>query len=246
MESRLDELKRLVEESGDIVFFGGAGVSTESGIPDFRGTGGLYNMEYKYPPETILSHSFYEAHPEEFFRFYRDKILFSGIKPSRAHIALAKMERAGKLSAVVTQNIDSLHQAAGSKKVYELHGSIERNYCTRCGRFFSKEEIDTMPLVPICPCGGRIKPDVVLYEEALDGRVLEKSIKAIAECDLLIVGGTSLTVYPASGLLRYFKGSSLVIINKTETPYSSMATLSIYGSIGEALEYAARDIKELS
>ncbi len=244
MDEDLKTLKQWVEESSRIVFFGGAGVSTESGIPDFRSVDGLYNQQYDYPPETIISRSFFNRYPEEFYRFYRDKLLLSGVKPSRAHIALAKMERAGKLTAVVTQNIDGLHQDAGSKNVFELHGSTRRNYCMKCRRFFTDDDIRGMPLVPHCPCGGLIKPDVVLYEESLDDEVIEGSIRAIRSADMLIVGGTSLVVYPAAGLIRYFRGKHLVIINKTETPYSEEADLAIYGSVGEALEYAASGLTE--
>lgn len=238
MQDKLEALKRMVENSRRIVFFGGAGVSTESGIPDFRSTDGLYNQSYRYPPETILSRTFFDNNLEEFYRFYRDKLLVSGVQPSGAHRALAKLEQIGKLGAVITQNIDGLHQAAGSKAVYELHGSVKRNYCMKCRGFYSDEDIGKMPLVPICRCGGVIKPDVVLYEEGLDERLISKSIEAIGSCDALIVGGTSLTVYPAAGLLRYFAGDNLIIINKTETPISHIASLPVYGSIGQALEYA--------
>ncbi len=239
---QLEQLRRLVREKQRIVFFGGAGVSTESGLKDFRSVDGLYREKYQYRPEVMLSRSFYDSHPEAFFRFYRDKLLVTGVQPSRAHQALARMERAGKLLAVVTQNIDGLHQAAGSREVYELHGSIERNYCQKCGKFYTKEEIMAMPLVPKCTCGGTIKPDVVLYEESLDERLLRRSIDVISRSDLLIVGGTSLTVWPAAGLLEYFNGDALVIINRTSTAYGGKVDLAIYESIGTALEYAVQDL----
>lgn len=239
---QLEQLRRLVREKQRIVFFGGAGVSTESGLKDFRSVDGLYREKYQYRPEVMLSRSFYDTHPEEFFRFYRDKLLVTGVRPSRAHLALARLERAGKLLAVVTQNIDGLHQAAGSREVYELHGSIERNYCQKCGKFYTKEEIMTMPLVPKCTCGGTIKPDVVLYEESLDERLLRRSVEVISQSDLLIVGGTSLTVWPAAGLLEYFNGDALVIINRTSTAYGGKVDLAIYESIGTALEYAVQDL----
>lgn len=228
-------LKQWLEESGYIVFFGGAGVSTESHIPDFRSTDGLYNQEYAYPPETILSHSFYVKKPEEFYRFYRNKMLFPAAKPNRAHLALARLEQEGKLRAVITQNIDGLHQAAGSKEVLELHGSVLRNTCTRCGRFYGVEKILSSEGVPRCECGGMIKPDVVLYEEALDGSVLERSISHIRKADMLIVGGTSLAVYPAAGLIDYYTGHKLVLINKSATSLDGQADLVISASIGEVL-----------
>ena len=206
MTPEIETLRKWVEESGSIVFFGGAGVSTESGIPDFRGTGGLYHQQYAYPPETILSHTFFERNPEEFFRFYRDKMLFLDAQPNAAHRKLAEWEEQGKLQAVITQNIDGLHQAAGSQTVYELHGSTLRNFCTRCGRFYDTEFIENAPGVPRCPdCGAVVKPDVVLYEEGLDPDTLEGAVKAIAAADLLIVGGTSLAVYPAAGLLQHLR-----------------------------------------
>ena len=242
MDEKLEKLRELVNRAQRIVFFGGAGVSTESGIPDFRSVDGLYNQHYKYPPETILSRTFYDRLPEEFFRFYRDKMLVKGVEPSRAHKALARLEKAGKLLAIVTQNIDGLHQAAGSEKIYELHGSVERNYCQTCGRFYSRADIEGMPLVPKCSCGGTIKPDVVLYEEPLDQNTMARAIWSIRQSDLLIIGGTSLTVWPAAGLIEYFQGEDLVIINKTETPYSGRAGLAIYDSIGKALEYAVQDL----
>ena len=234
MTEDIAKLKEWIDGSDNIVFFGGAGVSTESNIPDFRSVDGLYNQEYDYPPETILSHSFYEAKPEEFFRFYRNKILVLDAKPNAAHLKLAEWERQGKLKAVVTQNIDGLHQAAGSKVVYELHGSVHRNYCQRCGKFFSAEYIDKSEGIPVCDsCGGRIKPDVVLYEEGLDSEVLEGAVNAIHRADVLIVGGTSLLVYPAAGLIDYYMGDKLVLINRSTTPRDRMANLVINDSIGK-------------
>lgn len=228
------KLKQLAEESRAIVFFGGAGVSKESGIPDFRSVDGLYSQAYCYPPETILSRSFYEKNPEEFYRFYRDKMLYLDALPNPAHKKLAQWEREGRLLAVVTQNIDGLHQAAGSKHVLELHGSVHRNYCRRCGRRFAAQAVLHSQGVPRCEeCGGVIKPDVVLYEEALDQEVLQKSIDAIRSADLLIVGGTSLTVYPAAGLLRYFQGSRLAVVNQTPLPLDEKADLLIQGKIGQ-------------
>ena len=233
-------LQQYVNESSSIVFFGGAGVSTESGIPDFRSVDGLYNQKYDYPPETILSHTFFMKKPEEFFRFYRDKMLPLDAKPNKAHLKLAQWEKEGKLLAVVTQNIDGLHQAAGSKKVYELHGSIHRNYCTKCGKFFPPEYIrDSRDAVPVCPCGGRIKPDVVLYEEGLDNDVVSGAVHAIAQADLLIVAGTSLTVYPAAGLIRYFRGKHIVLINRDATPMDSECALVIHDKVGEVLSSLA-------
>ena len=230
--NKLDTLKQWVSESSRIVFFGGAGVSTESGIKDFRSEDGLYAQKFDYPPETIISHSFYQQNPEYFFRFYRERMLPLGFEPNMTHKVLADWERQGKLLAVVTQNIDGLHQKAGSKRVYELHGSVHRNYCTRCGAFYPGEFIKETDGIPYCRCGGVVKPDVVLYEESLDQRVLEQSVNAIAQADLLIVGGTSLTVYPAAGLLRYYGGSRLVLINRDETPYDSTADLVFHDSIG--------------
>lgn len=234
-----DEIKRLQEiigNCGSLVFFGGAGVSTESGIPDFRSADGLYNQKYRFPPETILSHTFFVRHTEEFYEFYRDKMLCLDAKPNKAHLFLAELEKAGKLGAVVTQNIDGLHQKAGCKKVYELHGSIHRNYCQKCGKSFDAEFILNSSGVPKCTdCGGIIKPDVVLYEESLDDRTVNASVNAIASADVLIVAGTSLTVYPAAGLTRYFNGNSLVLINKSATPLDGKADLVIYDSVGETL-----------
>ena len=230
--NKLDTLKQWVSESSRIVFFGGAGVSTESGIKDFRSKDGLYAQKFDYPPETIISHSFYQQNPAYFFRFYRERMLPLGFEPNMTHKVLADWERQGKLLAVVTQNIDGLHQKAGSKRVYELHGSVHRNYCTRCGAFYPGEFIKETDGIPYCRCGGVVKPDVVLYEESLDQRVLEQSVNAIAQADLLIVGGTSLTVYPAAGLLRYYGGSRLVLINRDETPYDSAADLVFHDPIG--------------
>ena len=235
MGTAMEQLKQWIEESKRIVFFGGAGVSTESNIPDFRSVDGLYHQQYAYPPETILSHSFYIRKPEEFFRFYRNKMLFPNAQPNRAHKALAKLEAEGKLSAVITQNIDGLHQKAGSKKVLELHGSVLRNYCERCGAFYTLEDIMKMEGIPTCHCGGRIKPDVVLYEEGLDQGVLREAIYEISNADMLIVGGTSLVVYPAAGLIDYYKGNKLVLINKDSTARDSMADLIVNGKIGEIL-----------
>ncbi len=230
----LEQLKQWVEESHRIVFFGGAGVSTESGIPDFRSTDGLYHQQYAYPPETILSHTFYKSNREEFWRFYRDKMLYLDAQPNAAHRKLAQWEEEGKLTAVVTQNIDGLHQKAGSKKVLELHGSVLRNYCEKCGKFHSVEEIAEVAGVPKCQCGGYIKPDVVLYEEGLDQRILEESVRCIAQADMLIIGGTSLVVYPAAGLVRYYRGNRLVVINKTELQNAG-ADLTIQAPIGQVL-----------
>ncbi len=234
MNREILKLKQLAEESRAIVFFGGAGVSKESGIPDFRSVDGLYSQSYRYPPETILSRSFYEKNPEEFYRFYRDKMLYLDALPNPAHKKLAQWEQEGRLLAVVTQNIDGLHQAAGSRNVLELHGSVHRNHCQRCGRLFDAQTILHSQGVPQCgQCGGVIKPDVVLYEEALDQEVLQKSIDAIRRADLLIVGGTSLTVYPAAGLLRYFQGSRLAVVNQTPLPLDEKADLLIQGKIGQ-------------
>ena len=239
MAGEMDLFKKWINESDNIVFFGGAGVSTESNIPDFRSTDGLYNQEYAYPPETILSHSFYRKKPEEFFRFYRNKMLFPNAQPNAAHRALARLEQQGKLKAVITQNIDGLHQKAGSKEVLELHGSVLRNYCEQCGKFYSLHQIHaSKELVPKCDCGGTIKPDVVLYEESLNQKTLEKSVRYISEADLLIVGGTSLTVYPAAGLLDYYRGKKLVLINMAATAKDNIADLIIKRKIGEALSEA--------
>ena len=229
---KLEILKKWVMESSRIVFFGGAGVSTESGIPDFRSVDGLYRQKFEYPPETIISRSFYERKPEYFFRFYREKMLPLGFEPNVTHLVLARWEQEGRLSAVVTQNIDGLHQKAGSKRVFELHGSVLRNYCTRCGKFHSAEFVKDAAGIPQCGCGGTVKPDVVLYEEPLNQQTIESSVDAIYDADLLIVAGTSLTVYPAAGLINYYRGSRLVLINRDETPYDSRADLVIHDSLG--------------
>lgn len=228
----LEKLKQWVADSRQIVFFGGAGVSTESGIRDFRSVDGLYSQKFDYPPETIISHSFYLKNPEYFFRFYREKMLPLGYEPNITHKKLAQWEREGKLAAVVTQNIDGLHQKAGSKTVYELHGSVLRNYCTRCGKYYPAEFIRDTPGIPRCTCGGIVKPDVVLYEEALDQQTLENSACAIRNADMLIVAGTSLTVYPAAGLIRYYRGNRLVLINRDATPYDDQADLVLHESLG--------------
>ena len=237
---KLSTLRNWISESKKIVFFGGAGVSTESGIPDFRSVDGLYHQKFDYPPETILSHSFFFSHTDYFYKFYREKMLVTDIEPNRAHIALARLEQQGKLSAVVTQNIDGLHQKAGSVNVYELHGSVHRNYCRKCRKFYSGEDLLQTTGVPKCACGGTIKPDVVLYEESLDDACIMGAIRAIAEADLLIVGGTSLTVYPAAGLIRYYQGNRLVLINRDETPYDHEADLVFRESIGAVLEEATK------
>ena len=235
MEDAVKKLTEIVETSERIVFFGGAGVSTESGIPDFRSVDGLYSQQWDYPPETILSHTFFERKTSEFYRFYRAKMNCLNAKPNPAHIKLAELEKQGKLTAVVTQNIDGLHQLAGSKKVYELHGSIHRNNCTVCGKFYGPEHIFSSEDVPKCSCGGVIKPDVVLYEEALDDDTVDGAVRAIGECDTLIIGGTSLNVYPAAGLIRYFRGKHLVLINRDETPMDKLATLILRDKVGETL-----------
>lgn len=236
MEQKLEQLQSWIDESQNIVFFGGAGVSTESGIPDFRSVDGLYNQQYAYPPETILSHTFFQKNSEEFYRFYHNKMLFPDAKPNAAHLKLAELERAGKLKAVVTQNIDGLHQAAGSVNVYELHGSVHRNYCMKCHQFYDLDFMMGQKSVPYCPvCGGMIKPDVVLYEESLDQETIEGAVLAISRADMLIIGGTSLAVYPAAGLIRYYRGNKLTLINKSPTPYDKEADLVIAGPIGEIL-----------
>ncbi|QAT61965.1 NAD-dependent protein deacylase [Acidilutibacter cellobiosedens] len=230
------ELEKIIHDSNNIVFFGGAGVSTESGIPDFRSVDGLYNQKYKYPPETMLSHSFFVRNTPEFYDFYRNKMLFLDAKPNMAHIRLAELEKQGKLKAVITQNIDGLHQAAGSKNVLELHGSVHRNYCTKCGKFYGVQAIVQSSGVPKCSCGGTIKPDVVLYEESLNQDVLEKAVEYIENADVLIVGGTSLVVYPAAGLINYYRGNKLVLINKSSTMMDRRANLVISNSIGKVFE----------
>ncbi len=231
--NEIEKLSEIVQKSDNIVFFGGAGVSTESGIPDFRSVDGLYNQKWDYPPETILSHSFFMEHTDEFYRFYREKMLIEGAEPNAAHIRLAELEKEGKLKAVVTQNIDGLHQAAGSQKVFELHGSTLRNYCMKCRKFYGFDHMLHSEGVPHCECGGLIKPDVVLYEEGLDDATVTGAVRAIAEADTLIIGGTSLNVYPAAGLIRYFRGSSLVIINMSPTNVDSQADLLICDKIGK-------------
>ena len=235
MTEAVETLKTWVAESKAIAFFGGAGVSTESGIPDFRSTGGLYHQEWKYPPETILSHTFYKSNPEEFFRFYRAKLLAPEARPNAAHRKLAEWEAAGKLTAVVTQNIDGLHQAAGSRHVCELHGSVHRNYCEKCGKFYGLDFILNGGGVPRCECGGTVKPDVVLYEEGLDQAVMNDAVDAIARADLLIIGGTSLNVWPAAGLINYFRGTRLALINKSAVARDLSAGLVITDPIGEVM-----------
>ena len=230
-----EKLKELINGSNNIVFFGGAGVSTESGIPDFRSTDGLYHQEYDYPPETILSHSFFMRNPEEFYRFYKNKMLCLDAKPNMAHKKLAELEKAGKLKAVITQNIDGLHQAAGSKEVLELHGSVHRNYCMKCGKSYDAEYMLHAEGVPTCSCGGRIKPDVVLYEESLDDQVMRKSVEMISSADMLMIGGTSLVVYPAAGFVDYFHGKYLVVLNRDATPRDAQADLCIKEPIGKVL-----------
>ena len=228
-------LQEMINDSKSIVFFGGAGVSTESGIPDFRSVDGLYNQKYDYPPETMLSHTFFETHTAEFSKYYRDKMICQGVKPNKAHLKLAELERAGKLTAVVTQNIDGLHTLAGNKKVYELHGSVHRNYCTKCGKFYGIDAIINSDGVPKCECGGIIKPDVVLYEEGLDNDTVNGAVAAIASCEMLIVAGTSMTVYPAAGLIRYFRGKYLVEINRDATAIDDQCDLVIHDKVGETL-----------
>lgn len=233
---KLNELRQIIEDSDNIVFFGGAGVSTESGIPDFRSVDGLYNQKYKYPPETIISHSFYRRNPEEFYRFYKDKMIFVDAKPNKAHIKLAELEKQGKLKAVITQNIDGLHQMAGSRNVIELHGSVHRNYCEKCHAFYDLDYIVNSDGVPKCEkCGGTVKPDVVLYEEALDEDNMSRALQYISEADTMIIGGTSLVVYPAAGLIRYFRGRKLVVINMSPTQSDSNADLLIADKIGDVL-----------
>ena len=234
MDENIETLKRWIEESDNIVFFGGAGVSTESGIPDFRSVDGLYNQKWKYPPETILSHSFFERDPAEYYRFHREKLVIDGVKPNRAHTRLAELEQEGKLRAVITQNIDGLHQAAGSKNVLELHGSILRAYCSRCRKPYDADVINHGPGIPRCSCGGVIRPDIVLYEEPLDDDVIMRAVHYIRNADVLIVGGTSLRVYPAAGLINYYRGNKLVLITRTSTPAD--ADLVVHGKIGEVFD----------
>ena len=235
MNEKIRQLQQIVDRADNIVFFGGAGVSTESGIPDFRSVDGLYNQKYDDPPETILSHSYFEANTGKFFDFYRDKMLCLDAKPNAAHRKLAELEQAGKLTAVITQNIDGLHSMAGSKTVYELHGSVHRNHCRNCRKFYTAEQILKSKGVPTCDCGGVIKPDVVLYEESLDDECVRGAVSAISRAQVLIVAGTSLTVYPAAGFLHYFQGEQLVLINRDATPYDRMATLVIHDKVGEVL-----------
>ena len=236
MDEKIVKLQELIDQHDNIVFFGGAGVSTESGIPDFRSQDGLYHQKYDFPPETILSHTFFLNHPEEFYKFYRDKMLCDTAKPNAAHLKLAELEEAGKLKAVITQNIDNLHQMAGSRRVLELHGSIHRNYCMRCKKQYSARFVKESKGIPTCDCGGTIRPDVVLYEEGLDNQIIQKSIRAISEADMLIIGGTSLVVYPAAGFIDYFHGKYLVLINKDATARDVGATLTIHEPIGEVLD----------
>ena len=233
MEEKIAKLRQWIQESNNVVFFGGAGVSTESGIPDFRSVDGLYNQKWKYPPETILSHSFFEKYPEEYYRFHREKLVIDGVKPNRAHLRLAQLEQEGKLKAVITQNIDGLHQAAGSREVLELHGSILRAYCAKCRKIYPESIINHGEGVPRCGCGGVIRPDIVLYEEQLDQDILYKSVDYIRNADVLIIGGTSLNVYPAAGLINYYRGKKLVLVNLSQTPYDSEADLVINAKIGE-------------
>ena len=235
-EKEIEELQKIIDDSSRIVFFGGAGVSTESGIPDFRSADGLYHQEYKYSPEQIISHSFFLRYPEAFYEFYKDKMMYLDAKPNPAHLKLAELETAGRLLAVVTQNIDGLHQQAGSKKVYELHGSIHRNYCMKCGKFYDADFIKNSDGVPHCECGGIVKPDVVLYEEGLDQNVTQRAVMAISMADTLIIGGTSLVVYPAAGFVDYFHGKHLVVINKSETGKNVNAELTINAPIGEIMK----------
>lgn len=233
MEREAERLQKIIDEHENIVFFGGAGVSTESGIPDFRSQDGLYHQKYDFPPETILSHTFFMQRPEEFYKFYKDKMLCDTAKPNAAHLKLAELERAGKLQAVITQNIDNLHQMAGSKQVYELHGSVHRNYCMKCGKFHDFSFMKQTEGVPRCECGGIVKPDVVLYEEGLDSDTINGAVRAIAKAQVLIIGGTSLAVYPAASLIDYFRGEYLVVINKSPTPRDRYANLLIQEPIGQ-------------
>ena len=235
-EKEIAQLQEIIDESSRIVFFGGAGVSTESGIPDFRSADGIYHQKYKYSPEQVVSHSFFVRYPEAFYEFYKEKMMALDARPNPAHIKLAELEKAGKLTAVVTQNIDGLHQAAGSRNVYELHGSIHRNYCMRCGKFYDAEYVKGYDGVPRCECGGMIKPDVVLYEEGLDQDTIQGAVRAISQADTLIIGGTSLVVYPAAGFIDYFNGKHLVVINKSETARAVRAELSIAAPIGEVMK----------
>jgi NAD-dependent deacetylase len=232
---KITKLREMIEKSNRIVFFGGAGVSTESNIPDFRSADGLYQEKYHYPPEQVVSHTFFVQKTKLFYDFYKNKMMYLDAKPNKAHLKLAELEQAGKLTAVITQNIDGLHQMAGSKNVLELHGSIHRNYCQKCGKFYDAKYVKESPGIPICECGGIIKPDVVLYEEGLDNTIINKSLKAISEADMLIIGGTSLVVYPAAGFVDYFRGNHLVVLNKTTTARDTYADLCIQEPIGEVL-----------
>ena len=242
-QKAVEEFRKIIDQHDNIVFFGGAGVSTESGIPDFRSVDGLYNQQYDYPPETILSHTFYLKKPEEFFRFYRNKMLFPEAKPNAAHRKLAELEASGKLKAVVTQNIDGLHQAAGSRKVLELHGSVLRNYCEKCRKFYPMSYIQETKGIPMCEdCGGRVKPDVVLYEEGLDQGTISEAVRCISEAQVLVIGGTSLAVYPAAGLIDYFQGDKLVVINMAPTPRDKYADLLIQAPIGKVFEAAFENL----
>ncbi len=242
LENAILKLSDILRESTNIVFFGGAGVSTESGIPDFRSVDGLYNQKYKYPPETMVSHSFWERHTEEFYDFYRDKMLFPDAEPNMAHIILTRLEEQGKLKAIVTQNIDGLHQKAGSKKVLELHGAVNRNYCVKCHKFYDLNFVVESKGIPTCDCHGIVKPDVVLYEEGLDSDIMSEAIRCISEADTLIIGGTSLAVYPAAGMIDYFKGKNLVVINMSPTPRDRNADLIVPGKIGEVMSRAYEEM----
>lgn len=235
VEPKLSALKQMIDENNSIVFFGGAGVSTESGIPDFRSADGLYNQQHQYPPEEIISHSFFMRHPEEFYRFYRNNMVAPDARPNAAHIALTKLEKMGKLQAVITQNIDGLHQMAGSKHVLELHGSVHRNFCMNCHKGYGLETVLEAEEIPYCSCGGMIKPDVVLYEEPLDAQTLNNAVMLIEHADMLLVGGTSLAVYPAAGLIQYYRGNKLILINRDATPYDAKANLVLHESIGKVL-----------
>lgn len=234
-EKEIEQLQEMIDKSSRIVFFGGAGVSTESGIPDFRSADGIYHQQYKYSPEQVVSHTFFMRYPEAFYEFYKEKMMALGAKPNPAHMKLAELEKAGKLTAVITQNIDGLHQAAGSRNVYELHGSIHRNYCMKCGKFYDAEYVKKYDGVPRCECGGMIKPDVVLYEEGLDQNTIQGAVLAISQADMLIIGGTSLVVYPAAGFIDYFRGKHLAVINKSETARAVRADLTIAAPIGEVM-----------
>ncbi len=241
MNEKFDILKEIIQKSENIVFFGGAGVSTESGIPDFRSEDGIYNTKYKYPPEIILSHTFFLEHPDEFYKFYRDKMLYDNTEPNNAHYAISELEKQNKLKAIITQNIDGLHQKAGSKNVIELHGTVMKNHCMKCGRFHTKEDISKSEGIPRCHCGGIIKPDVVLYEEGLDNRLINDAVNYIYGADVLIVAGTSLKVYPAAGLIDYYKGNKLILINNSETSKDENADLVIREKVGETLHYCVQE-----